>query len=80
MGSNNAPGMCLLVPGVGAEEVHAKASREIGWGNTTLGDLGVEWQQLDDVVQTALERPELRNTPEPPGARELKDLLEGAFE
>jgi alcohol dehydrogenase class IV len=46
----------------------------------TLTDLGVEWQQLDDVVQAALERPELRNTPEPPGARELKDLLESAFE
>jgi len=47
---------------------------------TTLEDLGVEWQQLDDVVQIALARPELRNTPEPPGARELKDLLESAFE
>ena len=47
---------------------------------TTLEELGVEWQQLDDVVQTALERPELRNTPEPPGARELKELLESAFE
>jgi alcohol dehydrogenase class IV len=47
---------------------------------TTLTDLGVEWQQLDDVVQAALERPELRNTPEPPGARELKDLLESAYE
>jgi alcohol dehydrogenase class IV len=47
---------------------------------TTLTDLGVEWQQLDDVVQAALERPELRNTPEPPGARELKELLESAFE
>jgi alcohol dehydrogenase class IV len=47
---------------------------------TKLVDLGVEWQQLDEVVQAALERPELRNTPEPPGARELKELLENAYE
>jgi alcohol dehydrogenase class IV len=49
-------------------------------GVTTLVDLGVEWAQLDDVVQAALSRPDLRNTPEPPGARELKELLERAYE
>jgi alcohol dehydrogenase class IV len=49
-------------------------------GVTTLVELGVEWPQLDEVVQAVLGRPELRNTPEPPGARELKDLLESAFE
>jgi alcohol dehydrogenase class IV len=49
-------------------------------GVTTLADLGVDWAQLDDVVQAALSRPDLRNTPEPPGARELKELLEHAYE
>jgi alcohol dehydrogenase class IV len=49
-------------------------------GVTRLVDLGVEWPQLDDVVQAALVRPELRLTPEPPGARELKELLEHAYE
>jgi alcohol dehydrogenase class IV len=46
---------------------------------TTLQDLDVEWAQLDDVVQAALSRPDLRLTPEPPGARELKDLLIAAY-
>ena len=49
-------------------------------GVTGLADLGVEWGQLDDVVNAALSRPELRNTPQPPGARELRDLLERAYE
>jgi maleylacetate reductase len=49
-------------------------------GVTKLADLGVEWPQLDEIVQVALGRPELRITPEPPGARELKELLEHAFE
>ena len=49
-------------------------------GVTGLADLGVEWDQLDDVVNAALSRQELRNTPQPPGARELRDLLERAYE
>ena len=48
-------------------------------GVTTLRELDVEWPQLDDVVQAALERPDLRLTPQPPGARELKDLLVAAY-
>ena len=49
-------------------------------GVTGLADLGVKWDQLDDVVNAALSRTELRNTPQPPGARELRDLLERAYE
>jgi alcohol dehydrogenase class IV len=47
---------------------------------TTLVDLGVEWPQLEEVVDAVLARPELRNMPEPPGRRELSELLERAFE
>ncbi len=48
-------------------------------GVSTLRELDVEWPQLDDVVRAALERPDLRLTPQPPGARELKDLLVAAY-
>jgi alcohol dehydrogenase class IV len=47
-------------------------------GVTSLGDIGVKANAFDEIVRTALGRPELRNTPEPPGRRELRDLLERA--
>ncbi len=48
-------------------------------GVTRLSELGVERGRLDDVVTAVLGRAELRNTPEPPGRRELIDLLERAY-
>jgi alcohol dehydrogenase class IV len=48
-------------------------------GALRLSELGVERDRLDDVVTAALGRAELRNTPEPPGRRELTDLLERAY-
>ena len=47
-------------------------------GVTTLGESGVEADAFDEIVRIALGRPELRHTPEPPGSRELRDLLERA--
>jgi alcohol dehydrogenase class IV len=47
-------------------------------GVTKLGELGVKRDSFEDIVRTALGRPELRNTPEPPGSRELRELLERA--
>lgn len=48
-------------------------------GNTRLSEIGVEEGQLDEVVQQALARPDLRNTPRPPDAAELRALLERAL-
>ena len=47
-------------------------------GVTRLAELNVEEEVFDEIVRIALGRPELRHTPEPPGNRELHELLERA--
>ena len=47
-------------------------------GFTRLSEVGVGEAEFDEIVRVALGRPELRHTPEPPGSRELHDLLERA--
>jgi maleylacetate reductase len=47
-------------------------------GVERLGEIGIKQQSFDEIVKVALGRRELRNTPEPPGQRELRDLLERA--
>jgi maleylacetate reductase len=46
---------------------------------TRLTEVGVEQSVLRDVVEAALQHPALRNTPDPPGADELTEVLERAF-
>ena len=49
-------------------------------GPTTLGDLGVEEPQLDDVVAGAKDRPELGNTPGGvPAPERLRAFLQAAL-
>lgn len=48
-------------------------------GVTRLGELGVERQALDEVVDAALQHPALGNTPDPPGRDELLRVLEQAL-
>jgi alcohol dehydrogenase class IV len=49
-------------------------------GPTTLGELGADAAQLDDVAAEAAQRPELGNTPGgAPGAERLRALLEAAL-
>jgi alcohol dehydrogenase class IV len=47
-------------------------------GVTRLGEIGVKSDSFDEIVRVALGRRELRNTPQPPGKRELHDLLQRA--
>lgn len=47
-------------------------------GVTTLAEAGVNADSFADIVRLALGRSELRHTPEPPGNRELLNLLERA--
>jgi alcohol dehydrogenase class IV len=47
-------------------------------GVSRLSDIGVKPAAFDDIVRVALGRAELRHTPEPPGSRELHDLLQRA--
>ena len=48
-------------------------------GPRRLSELGMEEDQIDAVVSEALQRPDLRNTPNPPDAAELRALLEEAL-
>src|SRR4051812_33647201 len=48
-------------------------------GVTTLAALGVQRHQLDEIAQAAAGRAEVRNTPRPPDAAELRALLEAAL-
>lgn len=48
-------------------------------GHTTLGELGVSADQLQEVVEEALAHPAAGNTPRPFDAGELTELLEGTL-
>lgn len=48
-------------------------------GATRLSDLGVRPDQVGEVVAAILARPDLANTPDPPGETELRELLEAAL-
>jgi alcohol dehydrogenase class IV len=48
-------------------------------GVTRLSELGIEPSALDGVAEAALGHPALANTPDPPGAEELRAVLEAAY-
>jgi maleylacetate reductase len=58
-----------------AERVRDLAARA---GVTRLGELGVERSAIPAIVAQALQHPALANTPDPPGAEELTEVLEAA--
>jgi alcohol dehydrogenase class IV len=61
----------------GAADVVAKLTARSG--STTLRELGVGEAQLDEIARTASGLPTVANTPSPPGARELRRLLQNAL-
>jgi maleylacetate reductase len=61
---------------LGDQDVASLAARA---GVTRLSELGVEESMLADVVAAALQHPALGNTPDPPGAEELTEVLERAL-
>jgi alcohol dehydrogenase class IV len=61
---------------IGPDGVSRLAARS---GVTRLSELGVERPVLDDVVTAAVQHPALANTPDPPGAEELTEVLERAL-
>jgi maleylacetate reductase len=48
-------------------------------GVSGLRALGFDAARVDDVVEAVLPRPELANTPDPPGGPELREFIEGAL-
>jgi maleylacetate reductase len=61
----------------GAESAIARLSARAGVHG--LGELGVERSHIEPVLDAALRRPELGNTPRPPERDELRELLEAAL-
>jgi alcohol dehydrogenase class IV len=68
-----------------AEALEADASgirariEALGGGPRRLGDLGADRGRLRRALDAILSRPELQNTPDPPGREELERLLEAAW-
>jgi alcohol dehydrogenase class IV len=64
--------------GVKADEVRGRIE-SLGGGPRRLRDLGGNADRLESARHAMLQRPELANTPDPPGPEELGRLLEDAW-
>ena len=65
---------------LGSSDAAAAVARmTLRTGVTKLRELGVREDQLDEIVEAAAPRAEVRNTPRPPDAAELRGLLEAAL-
>lgn len=53
--------------------------QELGGGPRRLAELDPDREAVDDAVKTILARSELQATPDPPGAEELRALIERAW-
>jgi alcohol dehydrogenase class IV len=62
---------------VGGPEGAARLAERAGVSGLTA--LGFDPARVDDVVAAVLTRPELANTPDPPGETELRAFVEGAL-
>jgi alcohol dehydrogenase class IV len=51
----------------------------LGGGHRRLSDLGADRGRLDGAIGAMLRRPELADTPDPPGREELVDLVSSAW-
>ena len=76
--------LALLADALGVERRAEAAPERVAElaalsGATTLSELGVRPDQVDAIVAAILERPDLANTPDPPDAGELRQLVEGAL-
>ena len=76
--------LAALAEALGAEPDPAAAPPRVAElaarsGVTRLSEIGVDPGSLDQVVQEILNRPDLANTPDPPGEDELRALLERAL-
>jgi alcohol dehydrogenase class IV len=64
--------------GVEPDEIRLRIE-SLGGGPRRLGDLGGNPDRLESARHAMLQRPELANTPDPPGPEELRRLLEDAW-
>jgi alcohol dehydrogenase class IV len=71
-----AEALARLDEAIGPDGLSELGSRA---GVTRLSELGVDESVLDEVVAAAVEHPALRNTPDPPGPGELRQVLRQAL-
>jgi alcohol dehydrogenase class IV len=65
---------------LGGEDAAAAVARLTAkTGVTTLRELGMSEDQIDPVVEAVAGRPEVKNTPNPPGRDDLRALLRAAL-
>ena len=64
--------------GAEAEEIRGRIE-SLGGGPRRLRDLAANADRLESARRAILQRPELENTPNPPGPEELRRLLEDAW-
>ena len=64
--------------GAEAEEISGRIE-SLGGGPRRLRDLAANADRLESARRAILQRPELENTPNPPGPEELRRLLEDAW-
>jgi alcohol dehydrogenase class IV len=78
--SRCGPQMTALARALGAKQADlAERVTELGGGPRRLGDLGGHRARIDDAVKAIVARPELGMTPDVPGAREIRELIESAW-
>jgi alcohol dehydrogenase class IV len=72
--------MTALARALGTKQAElAKRVEELGGGPRRLSELGPERDRLSDAITAIMARPELQMTPDVPGEREIRDLIESAW-
>lgn len=78
--SRAGPQMTALARALGAKQADlAQRVTELGGGPRPLSQLGAEHDGIEAAVKAIIARPELQLTPDVPGAREIRELIETAW-
>jgi alcohol dehydrogenase class IV len=78
--SRAGPQMTALARALGAKQADlAQRVTELGGGRRRLSQLGADQDGIEAAVKAILARPELQLTPDVPGAREIRELIESAW-
>jgi alcohol dehydrogenase class IV len=78
--SRAGPQMTALARALGVKQADlAKRVAELGGGPRRLSQLGAEQAGIETAVRSIMARPELQLTPDVPGAREIRELIERAW-
>ena len=78
--SRAGPQMTALARALGSKQAElADRVTGLGGGPRRLSELGADRSRLEAVVKGITARPELQLTPDVPGAREIRELIESAW-